>query len=56
MSDLLVTDIGCLVTNEVTIDGTPLGVIYDAAFEVTAGKVSWIGSHHRLPIERKAEA
>ncbi|NBV65617.1 MAG: imidazolonepropionase [Actinobacteria bacterium] len=48
MSDLLVTDIGCLVTNEVTIDGTPLGVIYDAAFEVTAGKVSWIGSRSEV--------
>ena len=32
MSDLLVTDIGCLVTNEAAIDGTPLGIIHDAAF------------------------
>jgi imidazolonepropionase len=48
MSDLLVTDIGGLVTNEVTIDGTPLGVIYDAAFAVTAGKVSWIGSRSEV--------
>ena len=43
MSDLLVTDIGCLVTNEASIDGTPLGIIHDAAFVVTDGKVSWVG-------------
>ena len=43
MSDLLVTDIGCLVTNEASIDGTPLGIIHDAAFAVTDGKVSWVG-------------
>ena len=44
MSELLVTDIGCLVTNEATFDGTPLGIISDAAFAVTNGKVSWLGS------------
>jgi imidazolonepropionase len=44
MSELLVTDIGCLVTNEATFDGTPLGIISDAAFAVTNGKVSWVGS------------
>ena len=44
MSNLLVTDIGCLVTNEVGIDGTPLGIINDAAFAVTDGRVSWVGA------------
>jgi imidazolonepropionase len=44
MSSLLVTDIGCLVTNQATIDGTPLGIISDAAIAVRDGKVSWIGS------------
>jgi len=44
MSDLLVTDIGCLVTNEATFDGTPLGIINDAAFAVTDGLVSWVGA------------
>jgi imidazolonepropionase len=44
MSSLLVTDIGCLVTNEATFDGTPLGIISDAAIAVRDGKVSWIGS------------
>ena len=44
MSNSLVTDIGCLVTNEVGIDGTPLGIINDAAFAVTDGRVSWVGA------------
>jgi imidazolonepropionase len=50
MSDLLVTDIGCLVTNEVSIDGTPLGKIDDAAFAVTDGKVSWVGSRSAIKV------
>jgi imidazolonepropionase len=50
MSDLLVTDIGCLVTNEVAIDGTPLGIIHDAAFSVSDGKVSWVGSHSEVKV------
>jgi imidazolonepropionase len=41
---LLVTDIGCLITNEASIDGTPLGIINDAAFAVTDGRVSWVGA------------
>ena len=44
MSNLLVTDIGCLITNEASIDGTPLGIINDAAFAVTDGRVSWVGA------------
>ena len=44
MSDLLVTDIGCLVTNDPAFDGSPLGLIQDAAFTVTDGKVSWVGA------------
>ena len=44
MSDLLVTDIGCLVTNDASLAGTPLGILHDAAFAVTAGKVSWVGA------------
>lgn len=44
MSELLVTDIGCLVTNDPTFDGSPLGLIQDAAFTVTDGKVSWVGA------------
>lgn len=44
MSDLLVTDIGCLVTNDPAFDGSPLGLIQDAAFAVTDGKVSWVGA------------
>jgi imidazolonepropionase len=44
MANLLVTDIGCLITNEASIDGTPLGIINDAAFAVTDGRVSWVGA------------
>ncbi len=50
MPDLLVTDIGCLVTNEASIDGTPLGIIHDAAFSVTDGKVSWVGSRSEVSV------
>ena len=50
MSDLLVTDIGCLVTNEAAIDGTPLGIIHDAAFSVSDGKVSWVGSRSEVKV------
>jgi imidazolonepropionase len=44
MSDLLVTDIGRLVTNDPSFDGSPLGLISNAAFTVTDGKVSWVGA------------
>ena len=50
MSDLLVTDIGCLVTNEASIDDTPLGIIHDAAFAVTDGQVSWVGSSSEVKV------
>jgi imidazolonepropionase len=50
MSSLLVTDIGCLVTNQATIDGTPLGIISDAAIAVRDGKVSWIGSRNDVKV------
>ena len=48
MPDLLITDIGCLVTNEASIDGTPLGIISDATIAVTNGKVSWVGSRSEV--------
>jgi len=50
MSDLLVTDIGCLVTNEANIDGTPLGIISEAAIVVTDGKVSWVGARSEVKV------
>jgi imidazolonepropionase len=50
MPDLLVTDIGSLVTNEASIDGTPLGIIHDAAIAVTDGKVSWVGSRSEVKV------
>jgi len=48
MSDLLVTDIGCLVTNETAIDGTPLGIISDAAIAISNGRISWVGSRSQV--------
>lgn len=48
MSNLLVTDIGCLVTNDPAFDGSPLGLIYDAALIVTDGKVSWVGAQSSI--------
>jgi imidazolonepropionase len=50
MSDLLVTDIGCLVTNKSAIDGTQLGIIHDGAFAVTDGQVSWVGSSSEVKV------
>ena len=50
MFDLLVTDIGCLVTNEAAFDGTPLGIISDAAIAVTDGKISWVGSRSEVKV------
>lgn len=43
MSNLLVTNIGCLVTNDQAHDGTPLGIISDAAFSIIDGNISWVG-------------
>jgi len=50
MSSLLVTDIGCLVTNQATIDGTPLGIISDAAIVITDGEISWTGSRSEVKV------
>ena len=50
MSDLLVTEIGCLVTNEPAFDGTQLGIISDAAIAVTDGKISWVGSRSEVKV------
>ncbi|HEU4512537.1 MAG TPA: imidazolonepropionase [Nocardioidaceae bacterium] len=44
MSSLLVTGIGQLVTNDVTLgDGSELGVVTGAALVVESGKVAWVG-------------
>ena len=50
MSSLLVRHVGELVTNDPTVgDGSPLGVLRDAAFVVEGGRVAWLGSSQDAP-------
>jgi imidazolonepropionase len=46
---LLLTGIGELVTNDAVHDGTPLGLLADAAVVVEGGRVSWVGSRRQAP-------
>lgn len=43
MSDLLVTGIGELVTNDPDAGPAPLGIVRDAAIAVRGGRVVWVG-------------
>ena len=52
MSDLLVTDIGQLVTNEPNRDGL-LGVIDEAAVAIVDGSIAWVGSEDDLPPDHR---
>ncbi len=50
MSSLLVTGIGELVTNDERAgDGSPLGIVRDAAVVVENGKVAWVGEALSAP-------
>lgn len=49
MSHTLISNIGLLVTNDATHDGTPLGLIHDAAILVNNGKIEWVGSSAAAP-------
>jgi imidazolonepropionase len=50
MSSLLVRGIGELVTNEPRLgDGSPLGLIADAALVVEGGRVAWVGADADAP-------
>jgi imidazolonepropionase len=49
MTSLLLTGIGELVTNDPTHDGTPLGLLTDAAVVVESGLVSWVGPRAAAP-------
>jgi len=49
MSHTLITNIGLLVTNNPLHDGTPLGLIADAAMVVSDGKIEWVGSRNDAP-------
>lgn len=50
MSSLLVTGIGELVTNDPGLgDGSPLGLLTDAALVVEAGRIGWVGPAAQAP-------
>jgi imidazolonepropionase len=50
MTSLLVRHVGELVTNDPTLgDGSPLGLLTDAAFVVEAGQVAWVGPSADAP-------
>ncbi len=49
MSSILLTGIAELVTNDPVHDGTPLGLLTDAAAVVEAGRVSWVGRRQDAP-------
>ncbi|GAC1530363.1 MAG: imidazolonepropionase [Marmoricola sp.] len=45
----LYTGIGELVTNDPRHDGTPLGLLHDAALVVEQGKIAWVGPRSAAP-------
>lgn len=49
MTPTLVDNIGLLVTNEPSFDGTPLGIIENAAFIIENGAISWVGDSSAAP-------
>ena len=54
MSQTLIKNIGLLVTNNSEIDGTPLGLIENAALLVEHGKVKWVGASESAPSAGKS--
>ncbi|HEY3292677.1 MAG TPA: imidazolonepropionase [Candidatus Nanopelagicaceae bacterium] len=49
MTRTLVENIGLLVTNDSSFDGTPLGIIQDAAFLIEKGNITWVGESSSAP-------
>lgn len=49
MTRTLVDNIGLLVTNDPSIDASPLGMIRDAAFLMEDGAISWVGESSSAP-------
>ncbi|MBI3429710.1 MAG: imidazolonepropionase [Actinobacteria bacterium] len=49
MTSILVENIGLLVTNDLSIDGTPLGVVENAAFLIENGAIAWVGNSSSAP-------
>jgi imidazolonepropionase len=53
MTAVLVSGIGELVTNDETVDGTPLGIRHDAAVVAVDGRVAWLGEGNDAPAADK---
>ena len=49
MTSTLITNIGQLVTNDPSHDGTKLGLIKDAALLIEDGVIAWAGSNSDAP-------
>jgi imidazolonepropionase len=49
MTKILVENIGLLVTNDSSFDGTPLGILRDAAFLIENGRITWAGESTSAP-------
>lgn len=49
MTRTLVENIGLLVTNDSSFDGTPLGLVKDAAFLIEKGSITWVGESSSAP-------
>jgi imidazolonepropionase len=59
MTRTLVENIGLLVTNESSFDGTPLGILRDAAFLIEKGSLTWVGESKSAPrgeVQNKIDA
>jgi imidazolonepropionase len=53
MSQILIKDIGLLVTNDPKLGDTQLGLIKNAAMLIENGKVSWVGANESAPSSEK---
>ncbi len=49
MTSMLLTGIGELVTNDPVHDGTPIGLVRDAAVVLEGGRVAWVGPSREAP-------
>lgn len=49
MTRTLVDNIGLLVTNDSSFDGTPLGLLQNAAFLIEKGSITWVGESVSAP-------